>query len=92
MAAEALAGSSRRLLDGVKALDEATSLSEALDALTTATAAEAGRAAMLVVKGDRILGWRTTGHGELDAQPNESSRRPPTPMRWRAPWPPGGPW
>ena len=53
----------------MKALDEATSLSEALDALTAATAAEAGRAAMLVVKGDRILGWRTTGYGELDAQP-----------------------
>ena len=53
----------------MKALDDASSLSEVLDALTTATAAEAGRAAMLVVKGDRILGWRTTGYGELDAQP-----------------------
>ena len=68
-AAEALAGSSRRLLDGVKALDDGSSLSEVLDALTAATAAEAGRAAMLVVKGDRILGWRTAGYGELDAQP-----------------------
>ena len=69
-AAEALAGSSRRLLDGVKALDDGSSLSEVLDALTAATAAEAGRAAMLVVKGNReLLGWRTAGYGELDAQP-----------------------
>jgi hypothetical protein len=68
-ATEALAASARRLLDGVKALDDATSLSEVLDALTAAAASEAGRAAMLVVKGDRLLGWRTTGFGDLDAQP-----------------------
>ena len=68
-ATDALAASARRLLDGVKALDDATSLSEVLDALTAAAASEAGRAAMLVVKGDRLLGWRTSGFGELDAQP-----------------------
>ena len=68
-AVEALGASSRRLLDGVKALDDATSLSEVLDALTAAAASEAGRAAMLVVKGDRLLGWRTTGFADLDAQP-----------------------
>jgi hypothetical protein len=68
-ATEALAASARRLLDGVRALDDASSLSEVLDALTTAAASEAGRAAMLVVKGDRLLGWRTTGFGDLDAQP-----------------------
>jgi hypothetical protein len=68
-ATEALAASARRLLDGVKALDDASSLSEVLDALTAAAASEAGRAAMLVVKGERLLGWRTTGFGDLDAQP-----------------------
>ncbi len=68
-ATDALAASARRLLDGVKALDDASSLSEVLDALTAAAASEAGRAAMLVVKGDRLLGWRTTGFGDLDAQP-----------------------
>lgn len=68
-ATDALAASARRLLDGVKALDDASSLSEVLDALTAAAASEAGRAAMLVVKGDRLLGWRTSGFGELDAQP-----------------------
>jgi hypothetical protein len=68
-AVDVLAASARRLLDGVKALDDATSLSEVLDALTAAAASEAGRAAMLVVKGDRLLGWRTSGFGDLDAQP-----------------------
>jgi hypothetical protein len=68
-ATDALAASARRLLDGVKGLDDATSLSEVLDALTAAAASEAGRAAMLVVKGDRLLGWRTAGFGDLDAQP-----------------------
>jgi hypothetical protein len=65
---ERVAASAREMLEGVKALDEATSLSEVLDALTGAAAAAAGRAAMLVVKGDRLLGWRTLGFGELDAQ------------------------
>lgn len=69
LAIDALAGGTRRMLDGVKALDDATSLSEVLDALTAAAAAESGRAAMLVVKGDRLLGWRTSGFGDLDAQP-----------------------
>jgi len=69
LAVDALTGSTRRMLDGVKALDDAASLSEVLDALTAAAAAESGRAAMLVVKGDRLLGWRTTGFGDLDAQP-----------------------
>ncbi len=69
LAVDALAGATRRMLDGVKALDDAASLSEVLDALTASAAAESGRAAMLVVKGDRLLGWRTTGFGDLDAQP-----------------------
>ena len=68
-AVDALVAGARRMLEGVKALDGATSLSEVLDALTAAAAAESGRAAMLVVKGDRLLGWRTTGFGDLDAQP-----------------------
>ena len=68
-AVDALVAGGRRMLEGVKALDGATSLSEVLDALTAASAAASGRAAMMVVKGDRLLGWRTTGFGELDAQP-----------------------
>ena len=68
-AADAAVDVARRALDGVKALDAATSLTEVLDALTAAAAAETGRAAMLVVKGDRLIGWRTTGFGAFDSQP-----------------------
>ncbi len=69
LAVEAVSNGARRMLEGVKTLDDASSLSEVLDALTAAAATAAGRAAMLVVKGDRLLGWRTTGFGTLDAQP-----------------------
>jgi len=58
-----------RLLESVRALDGAASLTEVLDALTFAAAKEAGRSAMLVVKGDRLIGWRTTGFGTLDDEP-----------------------
>ena len=58
-----------RLLDSVRALDGAASLTEVLDALTAAAAKEAGRSAMLVVKGDRLIGWRTTGFGMIDDEP-----------------------
>lgn len=56
-----------RLLDGIRALDGGTSLTEVLDALTHSAAKEAGRAAMLVVKGERLVGWRTVGFGAYDA-------------------------
>ena len=69
VAADAASAVARRVLDGVKALDAATSLTEVLDALTATSAAETGRAAMLVVKGDRLIGWRTSGFGALDSQP-----------------------
>ena len=71
-AVDALVAGARRMLEGVKALDGATSLSEVLDALTAASAAQSGRAAMLVVKGNRLLGWRTTGFDELDGQPRSN--------------------
>jgi hypothetical protein len=58
-----------RLLESVRALDGAASLTEVLDALTFAAAKEAGRSAMLVVKGDRLIGWRTTGFGIVDDEP-----------------------
>ena len=58
-----------RLLESVRALDSATSLTEVLDTLTFSAAKEAGRAAILVVKGDRLLGWRTAGFGPLDREP-----------------------
>lgn len=64
----AMAGFSR-LLDGVRALDAASSLTELLDALTDAAAREAPRAAVLVLKGERVQGWKVRGFGERDDQP-----------------------
>jgi hypothetical protein len=55
-----------RLLGSVRSLDGATSLSETLEALTTAAAAEAGRAAVLVVRGDDLRGWSQSGLSGLD--------------------------
>lgn len=58
-----------RLLDNIRRLDGATSLSEVLDALGDGAAREASRAAVLVVRQDRVLGWKLRGFGENDAQP-----------------------
>jgi hypothetical protein len=58
-----------RLVESVRGLDGATSLSEVLDALALAAAREAARAAVVVVKGDHIVGWRLSGFGARDAQP-----------------------
>ena len=58
-----------RLLESVRGLDGATSLSEVLDALALAAAREAARAAVVVLRNDRIQGWRMTGFGPRDAQP-----------------------
>jgi hypothetical protein len=58
-----------RLLDSVRGLDGATTLSEVLDALSLAAAREAARAAVVVLRGERINGWKLTGFGPRDAQP-----------------------
>jgi hypothetical protein len=58
-----------RLLDSVRGLDGATTLSEVLDALARAVAREAARAAVVVLRGERINGWRLSGFGPRDAQP-----------------------
>ena len=58
-----------RLLESVRGLDGATSLSEVLDALALASAREAARVAVVVVRGDRVQGWRLSGFGARDAQP-----------------------
>ena len=50
-----------RLLAGVRALDAAASLSDALDALAGAAHHEAGRAAVFVVRGDELRGWAHAG-------------------------------
>lgn len=58
-----------RLLESVRGLDGATTLSEVLDALALAAAREAARAAVVVLRGERIHGWKLTGFGPRDAQP-----------------------
>jgi len=58
-----------RLLESVRGLDGATSLSEVLDALALAAGREAARAAVVVLRNDRILGWRMSGFGPRDSQP-----------------------
>lgn len=58
-----------RLLESVRGLDGASSLSEVLDALALAAAREAARAAVVVLRGERIQGWRMSGFGPRDAQP-----------------------
>jgi hypothetical protein len=58
-----------RLLESVRGLDGATSLSEVLDALALAAAREAARAAVVVLRGERIHGWKLSGFGPRDAQP-----------------------
>jgi hypothetical protein len=62
-----------RLLDAVRSLDAATSLSDALDRLTTAVRDESGRAAVLVVRGDIMKVFSHAGFapGVVDAQTPE---------------------
>jgi hypothetical protein len=53
--------STSRLLDGVKTLDDARSLTDVFDVLVYRARREAARAAILLVRGDQILGWRLAG-------------------------------
>ena len=58
-----------RLLESIRGLDGAASLSEVLDALGQAAGREASRAAVLVLRNERLLGWKLTGFGARDTQP-----------------------
>jgi hypothetical protein len=55
---------SERLLGAVRSLDNAASLSDVLDCLVAAARDEAGRAALLVVKGATLRGWSYAGFAE----------------------------
>jgi hypothetical protein len=48
----------QRLLDAVRAIDNARTLSEALDALLAGAVVEAPLAGVLLVRGDKATGWR----------------------------------
>lgn len=58
-----------RLVESIRGLDGAASLSEVLDALALAAARETDRAAVVMVKGDHVVGWRLSGFGTRDAHP-----------------------
>jgi hypothetical protein len=58
-----------RLLESVRGLDGATTLSEVLDALALAISRDVPRVAVLVARQDRLIGWRLNGFGTRDAQP-----------------------
>ncbi|MDE3156178.1 MAG: hypothetical protein KGN76_13835 [Acidobacteriota bacterium] len=71
-----LAGFSR-LLGAVRAFDACTSLSQILDVLLVCAGREAGRAVLLLVRGDRLKGWRATGFSEFR---HEDGRRLDLPL------------
>lgn len=62
-----------RLLESVRALDQAHSLSDALDALAAAAQAEAGRAVVMLVRGDLLRGWAQAGYDAIGAGIRELS-------------------
>jgi hypothetical protein len=64
----ALAGLSR-LREAIRGLDGATTLSEVLDVLGQSAGREAARAALLLLRGDRLQGWKLSGFGARDASP-----------------------
>jgi hypothetical protein len=66
--ADAPAG--QRLLDAVRSLDRARSLTETLDTLASCAVRETHRAAVLTVHGGRAHGWRFVGFGPLDQKPS----------------------
>ncbi len=57
-----------QLLEWVRALDDCGTLTEVLDTLAQAAAAEAPRAALLVVRDQRLQGWCITGFDVADAR------------------------
>jgi hypothetical protein len=52
-----------RFADAIRALDEARTLGDVLETLGECAGREVDRAAVLLVKGDRLNGWRLAGFG-----------------------------
>ena len=70
------AARSARLLDAIRAMDEAPSLAEVLERLAQAAGREVDHAALMIVKGDLLFAWRLIGF-ELD---DEATGRMDTPV------------
>jgi hypothetical protein len=51
----------KRVLDAIRTLDDAVSLSAVLDTLVARASGEASRAGVLLVRADRLRGWRDEG-------------------------------
>ena len=64
---QALLAVVERLLDSVRAIGEAQSLSDVLAALVAGAAGEVPRAALLIVNGDDLQGFRVSGFDEAAA-------------------------
>jgi len=63
------------ILDALRAIDDSTSLSTALAAVTRAAASHAPRAAMFVVHGSELREWPVSGVGGVDAGPIRADGR-----------------
>jgi hypothetical protein len=58
-----------RVAEGIRMLDGGRSLRQVLDTLTECTAGEVDRAALLLVKGPRLVGWKLVGFGDSVPSP-----------------------
>ena len=63
-AEEAERAAAVRLVDSIRSLDDAESLGGVLDGLAASAAREVERAAVLIVKGERLRGWRFPGFAD----------------------------
>lgn len=57
-----------RLPEAIRSLDEVASFGETLDVLASAAAGEAGRAAVFLVRRDRLRDWRTVGFADSSTE------------------------
>ena len=62
-----------RVLLATREIDNARTLSQALESLLNYAGAIAGRAALFLINGDRLKSWKTAGIPDIDAQTVESS-------------------
>jgi hypothetical protein len=71
----AVSGNRAGILEGIRAIDNSTSLSAALAAVTRAAASQAPRAAMFVVHGSELREWPVDGVAGVDAGPIRADGR-----------------
>jgi hypothetical protein len=71
----AVARSTSRLVDAIRAVDEATSLTGVLAAAVRGAAAEAPRAAMFLVQGTELREWPVAGVASVDSSPLRADGR-----------------